>query len=219
MHTDWEDTVCSLAQHLSQELGLLSTASIEAVLQQATLCDKCDSFNFSLEADTPPYAFATMVVLLLPPHAVCVCCTARLKNSRLGIGKVMSMACGLNNVQDLQLYKPGSAVAERASYSASAKSWPSAITHVTVSHWHRIDLSALPVSKVHHPNWFVKDLRAQPCMYACLYTVHSFAAHAWTACKARQLSALAISRTIWSHNVPLVHLVTQVNSGTPCQLK
>jgi len=95
VHTDWEDIVCSLAQHLSQELGLVSTASVEAVLQQVTLCDKPDSFNFSLEADTPPYAFATMVVLLLPPHAVCVCCNARLKNRRLGIGRCMSMACGL----------------------------------------------------------------------------------------------------------------------------
>ena len=97
--TDWEGTVCSLAQHLSQELGLLSTASVEAVLQQATLCDKCDSFNFSLEADTPQYAFATMVVLLLPPHAVCVCCNARLKNRRLGIARFMSTACGLNSEQ------------------------------------------------------------------------------------------------------------------------
>ncbi len=91
--TDWEGTVCSLAQHLSQELGLLSTASVEAVLQQVTLYDKPDSFNFSLEADTPPNAFATMIVLLLPPHAVCVCCDARLKTRRLGIRRFMSLAC------------------------------------------------------------------------------------------------------------------------------
>ena len=55
---DWEGTVCSLAQHLSHELGLLSTASVEAVLQQVTLYDNPNSFNFSLEADTPPNAFA-----------------------------------------------------------------------------------------------------------------------------------------------------------------
>ncbi len=72
MHTDWDDTVCSLAQHLSQELGLLSTASVEAVLQKVTLVDQCDSYNFSSQADTSPDAFATMVVLLLPLHAVCV---------------------------------------------------------------------------------------------------------------------------------------------------
>ena len=99
MHIDWEGTVCSLAQHLSQELGALSTASVEAVLQQVTLYDKPDSFNFRLEADTPPYAFATMVVLLLPTHAVCVCCNARLKNRCLGIGRFMSTACGLNSEQ------------------------------------------------------------------------------------------------------------------------
>ena len=121
MHTEWEDTVCSLAQHLSQELGLLSTASVEAVLQQVTLCDKPDSFNFTLEADTPPGDFATMAVLLLPPHAVCVCCNGRLKNRRLETRRFMSMACGLNSEQTFSSCKHGNAVAESASYSASGQ--------------------------------------------------------------------------------------------------
>ncbi|DBB06173.1 TPA: hypothetical protein ACH3X3_009725 [Trebouxia sp. C0006] len=66
---DWDNTVRSLAEHLSKELGLLSTASVDAVLQEVTLVDQCDSYNFSSQADTPPNAFATMVVLLFHPWA------------------------------------------------------------------------------------------------------------------------------------------------------
>lgn len=73
LRTDWDNTVRSLAEHLSKELGLLSTASVNAVLQEVTLVDQCDSYNFSSQADTPPNAFATMVVLLFHPWAVRVC--------------------------------------------------------------------------------------------------------------------------------------------------
>ncbi|DBA68337.1 TPA: hypothetical protein ACH3X2_013648 [Trebouxia sp. C0005] len=66
---DWDNTVRSLAQHSSKELGLLSTSSIEAVLQEVTLIDQSSSYNFSSQADTPPDAFATMIVLLLQPWA------------------------------------------------------------------------------------------------------------------------------------------------------
>ena len=62
-----------------------------------------------------------MVVLLLPPHAVCVCCNGRLKNRRLETRRFMSMACGLNSEQTFSSCKHGNAVAESASYSASGQ--------------------------------------------------------------------------------------------------
>ena len=82
LRTDWDSTVHSLVDHLSKELGLLSTARVEVMLQQVTLVDQCSRYKFSSQADTPPNAFATMVVLLLQPWAVCVRCNCRLQVDR-----------------------------------------------------------------------------------------------------------------------------------------
>ena len=74
MHTDWEQTVCSLARHLGKALGLVSTPGTEALLQKVTVVDDSGSFEFDSQADPLPNMFGTMVVLLLPPHTVRFCC-------------------------------------------------------------------------------------------------------------------------------------------------
>lgn len=72
--TDWESTVCNLAQHLSEELGVACTENIQVVLRSATLVDQHDTFHFDSQAAAPPGTFATLQVCVLPPHTVCPCC-------------------------------------------------------------------------------------------------------------------------------------------------
>ena len=193
MHTEWEDTVCSLAQHLSQELGLLSTASVEAVLQQVTLCDIPDNFNLSSEEDTPPYAFATMVVLLLPPHAVCVCCNGRLKSRRLGTRRFMSLACGLNSEQTFSSCANLEMLAESASYSASGQpsdgcqQSPALQYHIGIVSAGLHCLFQRYSILVALPSIWQNSFACVPASMLCI----ALAAYAWTACKARRLSALA----------------------------
>ena len=45
VQTDRENTVNTLAEDLSQALGLLSTANAKALLQKLRLVDKSSSFN------------------------------------------------------------------------------------------------------------------------------------------------------------------------------
>ncbi len=63
LHTNWDNTVRSLAEHLSKELGLLSTASVEAVLQQVMLVISAAATT-SAHRQTPRQ-------MLLPPWQSC----------------------------------------------------------------------------------------------------------------------------------------------------
>lgn len=67
----WDDTVRGLAQDLSEQLGVVHTACVEASLQKVSLVQEQVSFDFDTNADTPPGTFATMVLLQLSPDTVC----------------------------------------------------------------------------------------------------------------------------------------------------
>lgn len=68
--TGWDNTVRSLAQRLSKQLGVADTTYVEAWLQKVTLVSEVSSYNFGTSADAPPCTFATMTVMMLPPTKV-----------------------------------------------------------------------------------------------------------------------------------------------------
>lgn len=89
----------------------------------------------------------------------------------------------------------------------AAKCWPSAITHAAASHWHRIGLSALPVSKVQRIDCSFQCLKAQLCTCACFRAVYGFC----SIC----LECLQGPALIFT-GIPMQNLVSQCPVGRPC---